>query len=88
MTDSLEVDDFPELSDVLSLFVAPGLSGERSRMPGSRIVGSVGGCSSSRGRVRSLASVSFSSDPETGQRTFLRLDISVHARRILGQLPG
>ena len=67
MTDSLEVDDFPELSDVLSLFVAPGLSGERSRRPGSRIVGSVRGMSSSRGLVRSLPSVSVHSDSETGE---------------------
>ena len=59
--------NLPELSDVLSLLVASGLSGERSRTPGSRIVGSVGGMSSSRGRVRSLPSVSVHSDSETGE---------------------
>ena len=42
--------------------------GERSRVPGSRFGGSAGGCTSSRGRVRSLASVSVSSDPETGDK--------------------
>ena len=67
MTDALEVDDFPELSDELSVPVAAGLSGERSRMPGFRIVGSVGGCSSRRGLVRSLTSVSVHSDSETGE---------------------
>ena len=66
MTDSLEVDDFPELSDVLSVPV--GLSGERSRMPGSRSVGLVGGCSSSLGLVRPLASMSVPSDSETGDK--------------------
>ena len=66
MTDALEVVDFPELSDELSVPVAADRSGERSRTLGSRFVGSVGGCSSSRSRVRSLVSVS--SDPETGDR--------------------
>ena len=68
LTDALEVNDFPELSDVLSVPVAAVLSGERSRIPGSKIVGPVGGCSSSRGLVRSLAMVSVPSDSEAGDR--------------------
>ena len=69
MTDALEViGGFPELSDELSLTVAADRRGERSRMPGSRIVGSVGGCSSSRGLVRSLAMASVPSDSETGDK--------------------
>ena len=69
VTDALEVNDFPELSDVLSLPIATfGRCGERSRVTGSRFVGAAGGCSSSRGLVRSLALGSVSSVPETGDK--------------------
>ena len=67
MTDALEAGDFPELSDVMSLLVSTDLSGERSRTPGSRIIGSTAGRSSSRGLVRSLPSVSVHSDSEIGE---------------------
>ena len=80
MTDALEVNDFTELSDELSLPVAADLSGECSRISRYRIISSVGGCSSSRGLVRSQASVSVHSDSETGVRSFLGLDICVHTR--------
>ena len=92
MTDALEVSDFPELSDVLSVPVAVGLSGERSRMPGSRVVGSLEGCCSSRGLVRSLASVSVPSDSETGDNGRFREWTSVSmpgeswARPLIGEV--
>ena len=90
MTDSLEVEDFPELSDVLSLLSASGRSGERSRRPGSRIVGSVGGISSSRGRVRSLPSVSVHSDSELGEygRLCVWTSVSIPGGSWAGPLVG
>ena len=67
MTGALEVVDFPEPTDELSLPVAADRGGVRSRMSLSRIVGARGGCSSRRGLVRSLASVSVHSESEIGE---------------------